>query len=286
MSLKPRLSFILACIFLDALGIALIVPVLPHLIGVLAETRESQTWWYGVIMLSYGVMQFASAPLLGALSDRIGRRPVLLGGIFGLGLMFAVPALSTSLPLILTSRIVGGMLSANMVVAQAYIADITTGFQRAAGFGKIGATLGLALFLVRLSGAYSAKVILHSLMVASIITIGNFMYGLFVLPESLTQRETRPLSLRNNNPLSAIWRLIRNKINRPLVIVLALSVSPTESCSAPGHCTPNSGMALLPFSSACPFLLLVSPSPLSRGGDCNDASFAMSHHVSRLPHWR
>lgn len=119
MKLPSRLRFIYACIFLDALGIGLIIPVLPRLIGVLTDTRDEQMWWYGAIMLSYGVMQFLASPLLGALSDRIGRRPVLLSGICGLGIMFAVPALSTSLTAILASRIFGGLLSANISVAQA-----------------------------------------------------------------------------------------------------------------------------------------------------------------------
>ena len=147
MPVTPRIGFILVCIFLDALGIGLIVPVLPRLIGELAVTRDLQATWYGAIMLSYGVMQFLSAPLLGALSDRIGRRPVLLGGILGLGLMFAVPAFSTSLWFILGSRILGGMLSANMTVAQAYIADVTVGVQRFSGFGKIGAVFGIGFVL-------------------------------------------------------------------------------------------------------------------------------------------
>ena len=92
MPLKARTGFVLACIFLDALGIGLIIPVLPRLVGVLSASREAQTAWYGAIMLSYGLMQFVSASLLGALSDRVGRRPVLLGGILGLGCMFSVPA--------------------------------------------------------------------------------------------------------------------------------------------------------------------------------------------------
>ena len=106
---KPAIGFVLACVFLDALGIGLIVPVLPRLIGTLAETRDLQTGWYGLIMVSYGLMQFFFAPLLGALSDRIGRRPVLLTGIFGLSLMMLVPAFSQSLAMILGSRLVGGI---------------------------------------------------------------------------------------------------------------------------------------------------------------------------------
>ncbi|MFR8957483.1 MAG: MFS transporter [Sutterella wadsworthensis] len=91
---KPAIGFVLACVFLDALGIGLIVPVLPRLIGSLADTRDLQTSWYGAIMVSYGLMQFFFAPILGALSDRIGRRPVLLTGILGLSIMMIVPAVS------------------------------------------------------------------------------------------------------------------------------------------------------------------------------------------------
>ena len=100
---KPAIGFVLACVFLDALGIGLIVPVLPRLIGSLADTRDLQTSWYGAIMVSYGLMQFFFAPILGALSDRIGRRPVLLTGILGLSIMMIVPAVSQSLPFILLS---------------------------------------------------------------------------------------------------------------------------------------------------------------------------------------
>ena len=82
-SLKPATRFVLACIFMDALGFGLIIPVLPRLIGDLAGTRDLQTYWYGAIMVSYGIMQFLSSPILGALSDRFGRKPVLLTGIFG-----------------------------------------------------------------------------------------------------------------------------------------------------------------------------------------------------------
>ena len=118
-NLKPALGFVLACIFMDALGFGLIIPVLPRLIGDLAGTRDLQTYWYGAIMVSYGLMQFLSSPILGALSDLFGRKPVLLTGIFGLAVMQTVPAVSSSLLFILASRIAGGVLSANMVVAQA-----------------------------------------------------------------------------------------------------------------------------------------------------------------------
>ncbi len=224
MHLQPRLGFILACIFLDALGVGLIVPVLPRLIGTLTETSDAQTLWYGALMVSYGLMQFVSSPLLGALSDRVGRRPVLLGGIFGLGLMFAVPAFSTSLWLILASRIIGGMLSANMAVAQAYIADITAPNDRAAGFGKIGAVFGIGFVIgPALGGVLGAHNPALPFMVAACVCLANFAYGLFVLPESLAKKETRPMSLKLNNPLRSIADLLDVSENRLFVFTLLLA---------------------------------------------------------------
>ena len=117
--------FILICVLLDILGIGLIIPVLPQLVGDLAGSQSAQAWWLGAMLVAYGLMQFCFAPTLGALSDRYGRRPVLLLGIFGLGIMFLVPALSQSLPVILFSRILGGMFAGNIAVAQAYISDVT-----------------------------------------------------------------------------------------------------------------------------------------------------------------
>ena len=111
--------FILICVLLDILGIGLIIPVLPQLVGDLAGSQSAQAWWLGAMLVAYGLMQFCFAPTLGALSDRYGRRPVLLLGIFGLGIMFLVPALSQSLPVILFSRILGGMFAGNIAVAQA-----------------------------------------------------------------------------------------------------------------------------------------------------------------------
>lgn len=223
MTHQARLSFILACIFLDALGIGLIVPVLPRLIGTLTTSADAQTLWYGTLMVSYGLMQFLSAPMLGALSDRIGRRPVLLGGIFGLGLMFAVPAFCQNLWLILASRLLGGMLSANMVVAQAYIADITDGASRTAAFGRIGAIFGIGFVLgPALGGALGQHDPSLPFVLASVVALVNFLYGLFVLPESLEHPCTKPLSFAINNPITSIRTLLSVPHNRFLALTLLL----------------------------------------------------------------
>ena len=222
MKLPSRLWFIYACIFLDALGIGLVIPVLPRLVGVLSESRDAQTWWYGAIMLSYGIMQFLTAPLLGALSDRVGRRPVLLGGIFGLGVMFVVPAVCSSLYALLASRVVGGMLSANTSVAQAYIADITTGYERAAAFGRIGAVFGAGFLIGPALGGILGDVNPQlPFVIASVVTLLNFLYGLFVLPESLDKRSSEPLTLARNNAFGSLARLLGLPRIRTFVITLA-----------------------------------------------------------------
>lgn len=223
MSRRPAIGFVLTCVFLDALGIGLIIPVLPHLIGSLATGKDEQTIWYGIIMISYGLMQFCFAPILGALSDRIGRRPVLLNGILGLALMMIVPALSTSLWPILLSRIVGGMMSSNIVVAQAYIADVTSQDSRISSFGKIGAIFGIAFVLGPALGGVLGQIDPRlPFLVASAICALNFLYGLFVLPESLTEKNTAPLSFKSLNPFGAILNLGKLTGIRPFLLIIVL----------------------------------------------------------------
>lgn len=222
--LHPGLPFILVCVLLDILGIGLIVPVLPQLVGKLAGDSASQAWWLGAMLVSYGLMQFCFAPTLGALSDRFGRRPLLLLGIFGLCIMFLVPALSLSLPIILASRFVGGMFSANIAVAQAYIADITPSSKRSAAFGMLGACFGIGFILGPLiGGVLGEQDLRYPFFLAAALSGLNFLYGLFVLPESLSLYNRTPFSFRRCNPLSALLNLSKLKRVGLLVGVIAIS---------------------------------------------------------------
>ncbi len=204
-SFHPGLPFILVCVLLDILGIGLIIPVLPQLVGKLAGNSASQAWWLGAMLVSYGLMQFCFAPTLGALSDRYGRRPLMLLGIFGLSIMFLVPALSMSLPVILASRFVGGMFSANVAVAQAYIADITAKEKRAAAFGMLGACFGIGFILGPLIGGILGE---HDLRYP------------FFLAAALSGLN---FSLRRCNPLSTLVNLSRLKKIGLLIAVIAVS---------------------------------------------------------------
>ncbi len=225
---KASQTFILVTIFLDVLGIGLIIPVLPSLIGTLTDSQAAQAHWYGWLASAFGIMQFLCMPFLGALSDRYGRRPVLLLSTFGLGISYLVTALSHSLWLLLLARLVSGATSATMSVANAYVADITSPEQRAKAFGKVGAAFGIGfVFGPMLGGTLGAIDLRLPFMVAAALSLLNVLYGYFVLPESLNPAKRSVLHWRQVNPFGALLHLSRLKNVGSLVVIF--------SCSALGQ---------------------------------------------------
>jgi DHA1 family tetracycline resistance protein-like MFS transporter len=224
MTRSPALKFVLVTVLIDVMGIGLILPVVPALVGEFAGNRESQAYWYGALTIAFGLTQFLCAPLLGALSDRYGRRPVLLLSIAGLGLMFLASALVTSLGALLATRIIGGALAANFSVANAYAADVSSSDDRAKSFGLIGAAFGIG-FIVgpMLGGVLGAIDIRLPFYAAAVLALANFAYGFFVLPESLPRERRRKLDWARANPLSALAGVARLRNVGVLVVVIALS---------------------------------------------------------------
>src|SRR6202165_216884 len=187
---RAGMPFILVLVFIDVLGIGIALPVLPMLVGEYTASRELQTYWYGALVVVYGLMQFFCAPLLGALSDRFGRRPLLLWSLLGLGLHFLLLALAPSLALMFVARVVGGAAGASFSVANAYASDVSTTEQRAKSFGMVGAAFGLGFIFGPVIGGLLGSVNLHlPFYAAAGLSLGNAAYGFFILPESTVTRE-------------------------------------------------------------------------------------------------
>ena len=138
-----KLGFVLVSVFIDVLGIGLIIPVMPVLVGQFVPGRDEQAFWYGILAAVFGLLQFLFMPMLGAVSDRIGRRPVLLYSMGGMCLNFLVTAWAPSLAWLFLGRVIGGVSAASMSVASAYASDVSTPENRAKSFGKIGAAFGI-----------------------------------------------------------------------------------------------------------------------------------------------
>jgi DHA1 family tetracycline resistance protein-like MFS transporter len=207
---RPAVAFIMVTSLLDVMGIGLIIPIMPILIGEFTTSRDAQAYWYGAVAVTYGASQFLCAPLLGALSDRFGRRPLLLLGIAGLGATFLITALAKSLWLIVAARVLGGGLSANFAVAQAYAADVTPPEGRTQALGKLGAMFGIGFVIGPMLGGLLGSVDLRlPLYAAAGLCAANWLYGLLVLPESLGPHQRRPLSQARINPLSALAGVAR-----------------------------------------------------------------------------
>ena len=219
------MPFILVVVFIDVLGIGIALPVLPMLVGEYTASRELQTYWYGALVVVYGLMQFFCAPLLGALSDRFGRRPLLLWSLLGLGLHFLLLALAPSLALMFVARVVGGAAGASFSVANAYASDVSTTDQRAKSFGLVGAAFGLGFIFGPVIGGMLGSVNLHlPFYAAAGLSLLNAAYGFFILPESLPSDRRSRFSLARANPFSALLTLARHREIGNLVIVFALVV--------------------------------------------------------------
>jgi DHA1 family tetracycline resistance protein-like MFS transporter len=216
------MRFIMLTVLIDMVSIGLIIPVLPALVGSFTGSQADQAFWYGAVAFSFGIANFFGSPILGALSDRYGRRPVLLLGFCGLALNFFATALSTALWMLIAVRLVGGAMQSNQAVAQAYVADITPPEERARRFGLLGAMFGVGFILGPVMGGLLGHIHLQlPFFAAGALALLNLLYGYFVLPESLPAERRRPFEWKRANPMAALQALTNLKGAGLLVAVIA-----------------------------------------------------------------
>jgi DHA1 family tetracycline resistance protein-like MFS transporter len=221
---KASMAFILITVLIDMISIGLIIPVLPLVVGSFTSNPTEQAWWYGAVTITFGIASFFGNPVLGALSDAYGRRPVLLLGFCGLGLSFFVTGLATALWMLIAVRMLSGAMQANAAVANAYVADITPPEQRARRFGLLGAMFGIGFILGPVLGGLLGAMDIHlPFFVAGGLAIVNWLYGFFVLPESLPLDKRQPFSWRRVHPFAALSNLGRLQGVGPLVVVIGLA---------------------------------------------------------------
>jgi len=221
-SQKPALGFVFITLFLDILGIGLIVPVLPDLVKSFRDNNVAHAAsMVGWLTSVFALMQFVCAPILGSLSDQFGRRPVILISLLGTGLDYILLAVAPNLGWFFLGRLISGATSANITAAGAYIADISPPEKRAANFGIIGAAFGLGFIAGPLLGSQLGAIDLRlPFKVAAALALFNWLYGFFVLPESLATDNRRRFSWARANPIGSLGALGRF----PMVVGLAQSV--------------------------------------------------------------
>jgi MFS transporter, DHA1 family, tetracycline resistance protein len=208
-SASPRraaLVFIFVTVVLDMLAVGMIAPVLPKLVEtMLGGDTVHAAYVYGLFGAVWALMQFFFSPVQGALSDRVGRRPVILISNFGLGFDYILMALAPTVGWLFAGRVISGITSASISTAGAYIADVTPVEKRAAGFGMIGAAFGLGFIVGPALGGLLGNIGPRlPFWVAAGLSIMNGMYGIFVLPESLPPDRRGPFSLGRANPIGSL----------------------------------------------------------------------------------
>ncbi len=218
------LTFIFITVLIDVIGLGIIVPVLPTLISELIDGNLSQAAAYGGwLMFSYAIMQFIFSPILGGLSDRFGRRPILLFSLFGLGVDYIFMAMAPTITWLFVGRIISGIAGASFTTASAYIADVSTPEKRAQNFGLIGAAFGLGFIIGPviggLLGQYGSRIPFYA---AAGLSLLNWLYGFFILPESLAIEKRRSFDIKRANPVGSLFQLGKYPVIAGLIGALIL----------------------------------------------------------------
>ncbi|MFI5137393.1 MAG: TCR/Tet family MFS transporter [Sphingobacteriales bacterium] len=210
---SAALGFIFITIFIDVLGLGIIIPVLPKLLQILGHINVNRASEYiGWLTFVYASMQLIFASVMGNLSDRYGRRPILLISLFGFGIDYVVMAFAPTIAWLFVGRTIAGICGASSSTATAYIADISTGSKRAANFGMVGAASAVGLIFGIALGAYLFAINIRlPFMAAGGFAFANGLYGLFVLPESLTKEHRRKFEWSRANPFLSLQRIYKTQ---------------------------------------------------------------------------
>jgi DHA1 family tetracycline resistance protein-like MFS transporter len=221
---KAAMGFIFVTVLVDVMGWGLIIPVMPHLIAgmkhIPVNLASKEGGW---LIAVYALMQFIFAPLLGNLSDKYGRRPVLLFSLFGFGVDYLFLAFAPTYGWLFVGRVVAGITGASFTTASAYIADISTAENRAKNFGMIGAAFGLGFIIgPAIGGLLSSFGTRAPFYAAAILSLLNWLYGYFILPESLSRENRRPFEWKRANALGSLLHLKKYPMIAGLVISLTL----------------------------------------------------------------
>lgn len=221
---KAALGFIFVTLLIDVTGFGVIIPVMPRLVQQLTGGSMSLAATYGGwLIASYAITQFICSPIVGGLSDRYGRRPVLLASLFGFGLDYLVLYFAPNIGWLFFGRIMAGIMGASFTTAGAYIADISTPEKRAQNFGIMGAAFGLGFIIGPVIGGFLGEFgpRFPFLVAAGLATL-NWLYGFFILPESLALENRRKFEWKRANPIGTLSSLLRYPLIGGLIASLAL----------------------------------------------------------------
>ncbi len=219
---NAAIGFIFITVLIDILGIGLIIPVVPSLISELTGFDNSKSSLFGgILAATYAIVQFFAAPILGGLSDKYGRRPLLLTSLVGLGLDYIVIVFAPTLVWLFVARMISGLCGGSVTVANAYIADISTPDNRAKNFGMIGAAFGLGFVVGPTLGGFLGELGTRvPFMGAAALSLLNAAYGFFVVPESLHNEDRRAFSWKRANPFGTLKRILSHQKIVWLVVAL------------------------------------------------------------------